>query len=1032
MAYRDTPRCLAALGAGLALLFGAPSPAPAAAPGSTVLVDRPTGFGALPFDGNNDSFVYRHPLSADGRFLAFVSDADALFPGDDNAATNVYRLDRETGQVAQVNTTAQGAQSSLGSRGDEPSISAEGRFVAFQSDADNLVGGAPPRGVYVKDMDTGAVVLASRSTGADGASSFFILSGVIAGDGRHVAFTAAGAVHAINADGKPDEADAYVRDLDAGTTRMASVSNQGAEAGGVTAAPPDIDFHGDAVAFITTTRLNDDDGVNDPDAYVRTGIGTTAETTRLASIFTNQISGHATAASEVAVASNGSGTDLRVAWSSIELYMTSVKEGAAVAPATRMDVARAGGSDGGDTGQPVFEPVSSAADHVEHLDFLDAGGLDPADDNGQRDAYLTSVTFPGSPASLLTSGKANAHVDSGAGAATGSVVAFNTNARNLPGADGIHDQAYVRTVGGDVNISQPLGAPPRADDAGSASLGDTGVSSARAIDDDGGVVAFTSAAPALGSPLLGDLDVVRLDEVLIRDVASGATTLASAAPDGTAADGNSTAASIDAAGDRVAFRSTATNLAPGENPTRRPHAFVRDLAGNHVTLIDRAPDGKPLAAGISQVRISADGRHAIYLSTSPDAPGAPPGGNDHVYEVNLATGATELVDRANDGTASNARAINVDIDGDGSRVAFTSPASNLGAGAGTGAFQAYVRDLAAQTTTWASTPASGAASDSSAGGPLSLDRAGTRVAFQQSDPQFGFGMTTVPQVFVRDLDAKTTVLASRGPDDPADSEAGAPSLSADGRRLTFLTAATNFPAAVPRRTQIYLRDLTARSTTAVSLRAGADAGARLGADDASLSGNGACVAFSSVSDDLVNPSYGPDFGHVFLRAVSADCPAVSVADGPGDGGAGAGDSGDRALDTTPPSITRARLIHRRFAVRARRTALSARAARGTTIAFTLSEDARTTIAITRSKPGRRSGTRCVKARRGLKHRCTRTVTLFTLTRPGAHAGANRVAFSGRTKRATLRQGSYRARLTARDRAGNRSKTVTLKFAVVRR
>jgi hypothetical protein len=60
------------------------------------------------------------------------------------------------------------------------------------------------------------------------------------------------------------------------------------------------------------------------------------------------------------------------------------------------------------------------------------------------------------------------------------------------------------------------------------------------------------------------------------------------------------------------------------------------------------------------------------------------------------------------------------------------------------------------------------------------------------------------------------------------------------------------------------------------------------------------------------------------------------------------------------------------------------------------------------------------------------VTLFTLTRARTHAGANRVAFSGRTKRATLRRGSYRARLTAGDRAGNRSKTVTLKFVVVRR
>src|SRR4051794_30561320 len=201
IAYRETPLCLAAPGAPLVLSLGAPAPAPAAPAGSTVLIDQPTGFGALPFDGNNSSFVYQRPLSADGRFVALVSDADALFEGDENAATNIFRLDRETGKVAQVNTSAQGVPSGVGSRADEPSISADGRFVAFSSDADNLVAGAPARGVYVKDMDTGAIVLASRNTGADGAADFFVFSAVISGDGRHLAFTALGAVHAVNADG---------------------------------------------------------------------------------------------------------------------------------------------------------------------------------------------------------------------------------------------------------------------------------------------------------------------------------------------------------------------------------------------------------------------------------------------------------------------------------------------------------------------------------------------------------------------------------------------------------------------------------------------------------------------------------------------------------------------------------------------------------------------------------------------------------------------------------------------------------------
>jgi hypothetical protein len=306
----------------------------------------------------------------------------------------------------------------------------------------------------------------------------------------------------------------------------------------------------------------------------------------------------------------------------------------------------------------------------------------------------------------------------------------------------------------------------------------------------------------------------------------------------------------------------------------------------------------------------------------------------------------------------------------------------------------------------------------SAVGLVSIDRAGTRLAFEQVNPAFGFGMTAVAQVFVRDVAGGTPVLASRGPDDPADAEAVGPSISADGTQVAFDTAARNFPGARAGVRHVYLRDVDARTTTPVS------PGGRLDAESASVSGNGACVAFRSSSDDLVTGGYGPDFSHVFLRAVSADCPPPQPVTAGGGGGAGGGAAGGGATgggangggggsaasrDTTPPRISGARLLRRRFAVAARRTALAARSRRGTTFAFSLSESARTTIAI---------------ARRG--H------TVLTLTRAATRAGSNRVAFSGRTRRSRLKPGTYRARLVARDRAGNRSKPVTLTFTVVRR
>ena len=398
-----------------------------------------------------------------------------------------------------------------------------------------------------------------------------------------------------------------------------------------------------------------------------------------------------------------------------------------------------------------------------------------------------------------------------------------------------------------------------------------------------------------------------------------------------------------------------------------------------------------------------------------------------------------LADRAADGTPGNDRAVHVDISGDGSRVAFESRATNLGAGASPFP-QAYVRDLVKNTTTWVSVPqdANPAHADPV---ELSLSRDGTRVAFDQDNPQFGFGMTGSIQVFVRDLAAASTTLASGTPSGSVADNGEAPSLSADGGHVGFSTTSDGLPPIA----QVYVRDLSAGITTLVSVGRDGISPARVGAYNSSLSANGASVAFNSQSDDLVSPSYGPDFFHVFLRGVGAGCAvgfscagAGAAAGGSGSGTTGAGTSGGPKPDTTPPRISGARLTHSRFAVAGARTAIIAgaqpslrhvNAPRGTRFVFSLSESARTTIVITGDAIGRRSGRRCVTPRPGLKHPCTRAVTVLTLIR-GSTIGPNTVSFSGRAGRTTLTPGRYVAHIVARDAAGNRSKQVNLRFTVV--
>lgn len=78
-------------------------------------------------------------ISADGRHVAFYSDASNLVAGDTNGVWDIFVHDRQTGQTARVSVDSGGGQANGISRG--ASISADGRYVTFYSDAANLVAG---------------------------------------------------------------------------------------------------------------------------------------------------------------------------------------------------------------------------------------------------------------------------------------------------------------------------------------------------------------------------------------------------------------------------------------------------------------------------------------------------------------------------------------------------------------------------------------------------------------------------------------------------------------------------------------------------------------------------------------------------------------------------------------------------------------------------------------------------------------------------------------------------------------------------
>ncbi len=193
--------------------------------------------------GNGGS--YRPSISADGRFVAFESFATNLVRGDTNGREDVFVHDRQTGRTTRVSIRSTGRQGNGDSSG--PSISADGRFVAFQSEATNLVRGDENgmEDVFVHDRNTGRTTRVSVSvSGREGTSSSHTAS--ISADGRFVAFSsyANNLVHG-DTNGKLD---IFVHDRQMGATTRVSVSGYGHE-GNSSSEHPSLSADGRFVAF---------------------------------------------------------------------------------------------------------------------------------------------------------------------------------------------------------------------------------------------------------------------------------------------------------------------------------------------------------------------------------------------------------------------------------------------------------------------------------------------------------------------------------------------------------------------------------------------------------------------------------------------------------------------------------------------------------------------------------------------------------------------------------------------------------------
>jgi Tol biopolymer transport system component len=164
-------------------------------------------------------------MSANGRFIAFESSATNLVHHDTNASVDVFVHDVKTGKTRRVSVASNGHEAGAESR--FPTISADGRYIAFQSEASNLVGGDSnaSRDIFVHDLKTGKTKLISVTpSGAE--SSGDSSQPTISPDGHFVSFDSAAEDLTRNDHNHQD--DVFLRDLKAGKTKLMSVSTGGA------------------------------------------------------------------------------------------------------------------------------------------------------------------------------------------------------------------------------------------------------------------------------------------------------------------------------------------------------------------------------------------------------------------------------------------------------------------------------------------------------------------------------------------------------------------------------------------------------------------------------------------------------------------------------------------------------------------------------------------------------------------------------------------------------------------------------------
>jgi hypothetical protein len=379
-----------------------------------------------------------------------------------------------------------------------------------------------------------------------------------------------------------------------------------------------------------------------------------------------------------------------------------------------------------------------------------------------------------------------------------------------------------------------------------------------AISADNRFVAFESLAKNLVS---GDTNGSM--DIFVKELATGAIVRVSIDSAGVQGNRDSAYPSLSADGRFVAFMSMSDNLVAGDtNNTQDIFLHDRDPDGNGIydegngvtTRVSVRSNGAQANNASGFPMISADGSTVSYYSYATNLVTGDTNKCADVFVYDRLTAKTTRVSVDSAGAQASDASYYSALSADGQVVAFTSHANNLVAGDANGAQDVFVRDRTSGQTTRVSVDSSGVEANASSDLPaISAD--GNVVAYMSNATNLVVGdSNNVADVFVRDRATGATErvsVDSAGNQGDIDSYSGNLILSADGRIVTFTSAADNLVANDTNGyADVFVHDRKTAVTTRVSVDSSGAEG-NVGGAASGISADGELVAFASDSTNLV-------------------------------------------------------------------------------------------------------------------------------------------------------------------------------------